>query len=70
MLGLLIGFRFLRAVMEPGPYRVQMAVKQGILSLVVLNAAVCFLAQGLFGAAAVLVLLIPAVVFGRWIYST
>ena len=70
VLGLLIGFRFLRAVMEPGPYRVQMAVKQGILSLVVLNAAVCFLAQGLFGAAAVLVLLIPAVVFGRWIYST
>jgi len=70
VLGVLIGFRFLRAVIEPVPYRVQMAVKQGILSLVVLNAAVCFLARGLPGAAAVLVLLVPAVILGQWIYST
>jgi hypothetical protein len=70
VLGALIGFRFLRAVIEPVPYRVQAAVKQGILSLVVLNAVVCFLAHGLVGAVVILVFLIPAMVVGLWIYST
>ena len=65
-----IGFRALRAVVEPVPWRVQMVVKQCILSLVVLDAAACFVVRGIPGAAAVLLLLVPTVILGRWIEST
>jgi len=68
--GALVGFRCLRAVVEPAPYRVQMAVKQCILSLVILDAAACFVVRGIPGAVMVLVLLIPTVVLGSWIEST
>jgi 4-hydroxybenzoate polyprenyltransferase len=70
VLGAVIGYRCLRAVIDPTPYRVQTAVTVCILSLVILDAAACFVVRGLFGAVLVLVLLIPAVVLGRWIYST
>jgi len=70
VLGALIGVRCLRAVIEPVPYRVQMAVKQCILSLVILDAAACFVVRGIPGAVMVLVLLIPTVVLGWWIEST
>ncbi|HYW79637.1 MAG TPA: hypothetical protein VE890_08675, partial [Thermoguttaceae bacterium] len=69
-LGLLIGWRCLRAVLQPIPARVQMVVKQGILSLVILDASVCYVTQGPTPAMAVLALLVPTVVLGRWIYST
>ncbi len=70
VLGLLIGWRCLRAVLQPVPTRVQMVVKQGILSLVILDASVCYVTQGPAAAMAVLALLVPTVVLGRWIYST
>jgi len=70
VLGALVGFRCLRAVVEPVPYRVQMAVKQCILSLVILDAAACFVVRGIPGAVMVLVLLIPTVILGWWIEST
>ena len=70
VLGLLIGWRCLRAVLEPIPARVQMAVKHGILSLVVLDASVVYVVQGPTAAMAVLALLVPTVVLGRWVYST
>jgi 4-hydroxybenzoate polyprenyltransferase len=70
VLAALIAFRCFRAVIEPTPYRVQTAVRQCILSLVVLDAAVCFVVQGLLGAVLVLSLLIPAMVLGQWVYST
>jgi 4-hydroxybenzoate polyprenyltransferase len=70
MLAALIGFRCLRAVIEPVPWRVQMAVREGILSLVVLDAAACFVVRGLPAAVLVLALLVPTVVLGRWIEST
>ena len=70
VLAALIGFRCLRAVVEPVAYRVQMAVKQCILSLVILDAAACFLVRGISGAVMVLVLLIPTVILGWWIEST
>jgi 4-hydroxybenzoate polyprenyltransferase len=70
VLAALIGLRCLRAVIEPVPWRVQMAVRQCILSLVVLDAAACFIVRGLTGAVMVLVLLVPTVVLGWWIEST
>ncbi|MHC4399683.1 MAG: UbiA family prenyltransferase [Planctomycetota bacterium] len=70
VLAVLIGYRCLWAVADPTPPRVQMAVRQGILSLVILDAAACFVVCGLEGAVAVLALLVPTVVLGRWIEST
>jgi len=70
LLGGLIGIRCLRAVIEPLPYRVQMVVKQCILSLVLLNAAACLVVRGLPGALVILSLLVPAMVLGQWIRST
>lgn len=70
LLGMLIGYRCLRALADPSPWRVQVAVRQCLFSLVILDAAVCFVVWGTPGAVAVLILLIPAVVLGYWVYST
>ncbi len=70
VLGLLIGFRCFRAIADPSPSRVQVAVRQCLLSLVILDASICFVVWGTPGAIGVLLLLIPTVVLGRWIYST
>ncbi len=70
ILGGLIGWRCVRAVIEPVPARVQIAVKQCILSLVILDAAVCCVVRGTFWAVMILLLLVPTVFLGRWIRST
>ena len=70
MLGAIILVRCLWAVSEPTPGRVQMAVKQGLLSLVVLDAAAALAVEGLPGAILVLAFLLPAVFLGTWISST
>jgi len=70
LLGALIAWRCLRAILDPIPARVQMAVKQSILSLVILDAAACYAVRDVYGALAVLVLLLPAMYFGSWIRST
>ena len=70
VLALLIGMRTFRAVLDPTPYRVQMAVGQCILWLVFLDAAACLVVRGASGAMMVLVLLIPTVLLGRWVEST
>lgn len=67
---MVIGLRCLWAIAEPTPVRVQMTVRQSLLSLVVLNAALSFAVAGPLGAVAILVLLIPASWLGRWFYST
>lgn len=67
---MVIGLRCLWAIAEPTSRRVQMVVRQSLLSLVVLNAAVCFAVAGPLGALAVLTLLIPASWLGSWFYST
>ena len=66
----MIGFRLASAVAQPLPTRVQMLVRQCILTLVLLDAAACWVFRGLPGAIAVLVLLIPALVLGQWIRMT
>ncbi len=70
LLGLLILRRPVVAIVEPSPLRVQMAVKECILSLVVLDAVACYAVRGVPWAAAILLLLIPTMFLGRWIYST
>jgi len=70
VLGLLIGWRCLRAVLDPIPPRVQMAVAHAILSLIVLDAVICFAVRDDVSALAILLLLAPAMYLGRWIEST
>jgi 4-hydroxybenzoate polyprenyltransferase len=63
-------WRCARAIMRPHPIWVQMAVKNGILSLIVLDAAIVYSVCGLPSAVIVLSLLVPMVILGKWIYST
>jgi 4-hydroxybenzoate polyprenyltransferase len=58
------------AVAHPAPAPVQMAVRHAILSLIVLDAAVVAEASDWRYGAGVLVLLVPALLVGRWIEST
>lgn len=62
--------RSLVAVGDPSPQQVQAAVKQCILSLIVLDAAVVLLVAHWSLAVGVLSLLIPTFVLGKWVYST
>ncbi len=66
----LIGWRCLRAVAEPSPLLVQLAVRNCIFALVILDAGSVLAVQDRMWAIAILALLIPTVVLGRWIYST
>lgn len=70
VLGILIAWRCVWAIFDPVPWRVQMAVKQCILSLIVIDAAACFAFRGTAWSVAILVLLVPTMWLGRWIYST
>ena len=65
-----IGHRCVRAILSPSPVRVQMAVRHAIISLIVLDAAVTFGVRGLPSAITIVLLLIPTVFLGRWVYST
>ena len=51
----------------PGSAQVQAAVAQGILSLIILDAVACFAVRGLFWSVMILLLLVPAMYFGKWI---
>lgn len=70
MLAALIGWRCLWAVLDPTPELVRAAVRQCILSVVVLDAAAAFAMRGLPGAAAICMLLAPALVLQQWLDST
>jgi len=69
-----LGFTVLRrcgaAISDPAPWKVQMAVKHSILSIIVLDAAVTLEVCHWYHALGILALLIPAIVLGKWIYST
>ncbi len=59
-----------RAVIEPLPRPIQLAVKTGILSLVWLDVGLVAAVRGIGPAAAVAILWLPAYSLGRWLYST
>ena len=70
VLGMLIVWRCLWAVIEPVPARVRMAVAQCVLSIVMLDAVACYAIRGVFWASMILLLLLPAMFLGRWIETT
>ena len=66
----LIGHRMIRAILQPQPAFVQAAVKTCILSIILLDANIVLAVRGLLPAIVVLLLLLPAILLGRWVYST
>jgi len=70
ILGMLIGWRCLRAIIAPSPAQVQAAVTQSIFSLIILDAAACYAVCGVFWSVMILLLLLPAMFFGKWISVT
>ncbi len=73
LLGLL-AFTIIRrcgmAVADPTPRRVQLAVKNALWSLIVLDAAVALLVGPPAWSLVIVALLIPTIVLGQWIEST
>jgi 4-hydroxybenzoate polyprenyltransferase len=67
--GFLIGRPIVRAIANPGAREVQRAVKRSVLGLVVLDAVLATAFTALPGLA-ILLLLPPALVLGKWVYST
>lgn len=70
LLGLLIAWRPVLAIVDPRPPLVQVAVRNCIFSLVILDAGVCLAVQDLYWGLVILALLVPTMTLGRWIYST
>ncbi len=68
-LGFLVGIPVSRAIARPTPPQVQKAVKRAIMGLVILDATLATSLAGI-GGLGILVLLVPALYLGRWIYST
>jgi hypothetical protein len=72
---LLVGFAFYvgipvsRAISRPAPQFVQRAVKRAVLGLVLLDAVLATALTGPLSLALVL-LLLPSLYLGRWLYST
>jgi len=69
-LAAVIGWRAVRAVIEPIPANVQAAVRNCIFSLIILDAAAVLAVQDRFWALVILALLIPTMTLGRWLYAT
>ncbi|HLJ98122.1 MAG TPA: UbiA family prenyltransferase [Gemmataceae bacterium] len=68
-LGFLVGIPAAQAIAEPTPGHVQRTVKRAIVGLVVLDAALATALCGMLGLM-ILVLLLPLLYLGQWIYST
>lgn len=68
-LGFLVGLPVCRAVTQPTPPRVQAAVKRSLIGLVLLDATLATALAGWAGLL-ILVLLLPVLFLGRWIYQT
>jgi len=65
-----VGRRGIVAAQDPIPPKVQAAVKLSILSLIWLDATMAVAVSGPAAGVAIAALLIPALLLGRWIYST
>jgi 4-hydroxybenzoate polyprenyltransferase len=68
-LGFYVGFPVVRAIENPSPARVQAAVKQAVLGLILLDAVLGTALAGTWGILLAL-LLLPALYLGRRVYST
>jgi hypothetical protein len=63
-------YRIATAIRDPSPQRVQSAIKTFVLGLAALDAVLATAFVGPLYGLAILFLLLPAFVLGRWIYST
>jgi hypothetical protein len=71
LLGVTIVRRSLAAAFNGSPPVVQGAVKHAILSIIMLDAAVCLASAEIPVYAIIVVALLgPALLLGRWVYST
>ena len=70
MLAFLTGWRCLRCVFQPFSEFVQEAIRQCLVSLVIFDATVTLAVRGPVWGMAVVALLIPMTILGRWSYST
>jgi len=70
LLAALIAWRCIAAVVEPSPSRVQMAVRNAVQSIIVLDAAVCLGLAGQIWGMAILLLLLPTAFLTQWLKST
>ncbi len=70
LIGLVIGWRCVRAVLDPRPQFVQAAVRNCIFALIILDAGAVLAVQDRFWALFIVALLAPTILLGRWIYST
>lgn len=70
VLGLLIIWRCIRAVLDPMQIYVRIAVAQCVLSIIMLDALACYAVRGVAWAVMILLLLAPAMFLGRWIETT
>ena len=69
----LIGWRAVRAIVAPKPAHIQLAIKHAIFGIFMLDAGVCLALGGRAGniwPLAILLLAMPAMALGRWVYST
>jgi len=69
LFGFVVGQPVVAAILAPTPKSVQAAVKRSIFGLVLLDAILATAFVGLPGFLIVL-LLIPAILLGKWVYST
>lgn len=70
LVGGVVGIRCFRAIADPSPAKVQIAIKIAILSLIWLDAAIALRVSGFNEAACIAILLVPALLVGRAVYST
>lgn len=66
---ILVGLPIAKAIRKPEPANVQAAIKRCLMGLVGLDAVLAFAHVGWPGLA-ILLLLVPALWLGRWVYST
>ncbi len=67
--GFYLGIAVIAAIRRPDPNRVQPVIKRAVLGLVVLDALLASAFVGSLGLL-LIVLLVPGVFLGRWLYST
>jgi 4-hydroxybenzoate polyprenyltransferase len=70
LVGGVVGARCLRAIADPQPSKVQMAIKIAILSLIWLDAAIALRVSSFQEALCIALLIVPAMLVGRAVYST
>jgi 4-hydroxybenzoate polyprenyltransferase len=67
--GFFVGWPIYQAIIRPTPTLVQTAVKQAVFGLVLRDATLATALAGVTGLV-ILLLLLPAIYLGRWVYST